>query len=256
MIHVAIVEDEPLAAHYLRALLLETGKVEVVGMAREGEIALQLCSEARPEAVFLDIRLPGQDGLALATHLARLPVPPLLVFTTGHAERAAEAFRVEAVDYLLKPLEPAQIRGAVTRLERRLAQHSDDTPCSSPQASDAVLGLVEDRLPIRVGWEDTLRLLPKWEIVAALRHDRRTWIHTAQEEFATYYPLDALLRWLGSPPFLRVSREALINMRMVAEVLHYGDRLYQVRLCDRQKTLVEASRSGAAKLAALLKSPL
>jgi DNA-binding LytR/AlgR family response regulator len=185
-----------------------------------------------------------------------LPQPPLIIFTTGHADRAHEAFRVEAVDYLLKPLEPTQVQAAVQRLEGRLARHRHEGrkhPETPPVSS---LASPDDRLPVRNGRDDVIRLLPRWEIVAALRRDRRTWIHTAQEEFATYYPLDALLRWLGDPPFLRVSREAIVSLQAVEEVIHYGDRLYQVRLRDRQKTCVEASRSGAARLAALLKPSL
>src|SRR5438552_2639671 len=103
MIRAVIIEDEPLAARYLRALLHETGKVEVTGMAREAETGLLLCSEQSPDAAFLDVRMPGPDGLALAGHLRLLPTPPRIVFTTGHAEHACEAFRLNAVDYLLKP---------------------------------------------------------------------------------------------------------------------------------------------------------
>ncbi len=253
MIRAIIVEDEPLAGQYLRALLQRAGKVEVIGIARDGETGLHLCAEETPEVAFLDVHLPGPDGLALATCLARLPQPPLIVFTTGHADRAIDAFRVEAVDYLLKPLEPIQVQEAILRLEDRLARHQRDDLISADTGRDPPLGLQEDRLSVKNGPDDVIQLLSRWEIVAALRHGRRTWIHTAQEEFATYYPLAALLSWLGDPPFLRVSREAIINIQAVEEVVHYGDRLYQVRLCDRQKTRVEASRSGGSRLAALLK---
>ena len=93
-------------------------------------------------------------------------------------------------------------------------------------------------------------------IVAAMRHDRRTWIHTATDEYPTYYPLGELLAWLGDPPFLRVARDAIVNLQSVAEVLHYGDRLYRLRLRDRKNTSVEASRSGAVRLSSLLKPAL
>lgn len=254
MIRAIIVEDEPFAARYLRALLQRTGRVEITGMAQDGETGLFLCAAETPEAVFLDIHLPGPDGLTLATHLLRLPQPPLIVFTTGHADRASDAFRVEAVDYLLKPLEPSQVQEAVARLEDRLARHPRQDHAATERAADSLPGLLEDRLSVKNGSDDVIKLLPRWEIVAALRRDRRTWIHTAQEEFATYYPLTALLRWLGDPPFLRISREAIINLQAVEEVVHYGDRLYQVRLRDRPKTQVEASRSGGSRLAALLKT--
>jgi two-component system LytT family response regulator/two-component system response regulator LytT len=256
MIRAIIVEDEPLAAQFLRGLLQRAGRVEVVGIARDGETGLTLCAEQTPEAAFLDIRLPGPDGLALAALLARLPRPPLIVFTTGHADRASDAFRVEAVDYLLKPLEPTQVQEAILRLEDRLAHSPREDQGTTETGFDTRPGLPEDRLSVKMGADDVIKLLPRWEIVAALRHDRRTWIHTAQEEYATYYPLDALLRWLGDPPFLRVSREAIINLQAVEEVVHYGDRLYQVRLRDRRKTRVEASRSGGSRLAALLKPAL
>src|SRR5215467_7855744 len=95
-IRAVIIEDEPLAAQYLAALLDETCQVEVVGTATESETGLQLCAELRPDAVFLDIKLPGKDGVSLARQLAMLPQPPRLVFTTGDAKRATDAFRLEA----------------------------------------------------------------------------------------------------------------------------------------------------------------
>jgi DNA-binding NarL/FixJ family response regulator len=75
-IRAVIVEDEPLAAEYLAVLLDETCQVEVVGSATESESGLRLCAELQPDAVFLDINLPGKDGVSLATQLAMLPQPP------------------------------------------------------------------------------------------------------------------------------------------------------------------------------------
>lgn len=115
-IRAVIIEDEPLAAQYLATLLDETCQVEVVGTATESEAGLQLCAELRPDAAFVDINLPGKDGVSLATQLAMLPQPPRLVFTTGDSGRVTDALRLEAVDYLLKPLDPAQVGEAVDRL--------------------------------------------------------------------------------------------------------------------------------------------
>ena len=109
-IRAVIIEDEPLAAQYLAALLDDTCQVEVVGSATETETGLRLCAELRPDVVFLDINLPGKDGVSLAKQLAMVPQPPRLVFATGNANRATDAFRLEAVDYLLKPLESCSSR--------------------------------------------------------------------------------------------------------------------------------------------------
>ena len=120
-IRAVVVEDEPLASQYLATLLDDTCQVEVVATAADSEAGLRFCAKLRPDAVFLDINLPGKDGISLATRLAMLPQPPLLVFTTGMPGRAADAFRMVAVDYLLKPLDPEQVAEAVNRLLAYLA---------------------------------------------------------------------------------------------------------------------------------------
>ena len=137
-IRAVIIEDEPLAAQYLAALLDDTYQVEVVGSATESEAGLRLCAELRPDAVFLDINLPGKDGVSLAKQLAMLPRPPRLVFTTGNANRATEAFRLEAADYLLKPLDPEQVTEAVNRL---LAYLRPFEGRSSPSSGDHANGV-------------------------------------------------------------------------------------------------------------------
>src|ERR1700680_1421122 len=138
-IRAVIIEDEPLAAQYLAALLDDTCQVDVIGSAIESEAGLRLSAELRPDAVFVDINLPGKDGVSLAKKLAMLPQPPRLVFTTGTANRATDAFRLEAVDYLLKPLDPEQVTEAVKRL---LAYLRPFEAASSPSFGDHVDGVL------------------------------------------------------------------------------------------------------------------
>ncbi len=184
-----------------------------------------------------------------------LPQPPRLVFTTGQADRAANAFRLEAVDYLLKPLDPEQVVEAVQRLAALLrpfevspAAAAGPAPDQSPPGIPA-----GELLPVKDTDRDQIRLLARREIVAVLRRERRSWVHTVREEFATYHPLAELIRWLGGEPFLQVGRHAVVNLRALELVHHYGDRLYRVRLRDRTGTEVKVSRTGAARLAAVLK---
>src|SRR5215470_5192455 len=130
-IRAVIIEDEPLAAQYLAELLDETCQVEVVGSATESEAGLRLCAELRPDAAFVDINLPGKDGVSLAKQLAMLPQPPRLVFTTGNANRATDAFRLEALD-------PEQVTEAVNRL---LAYLRPFEAGSSPSSGDHANGV-------------------------------------------------------------------------------------------------------------------
>jgi two-component system LytT family response regulator/two-component system response regulator LytT len=261
-IRAVIIEDEPLAAQYLAELLDETCQVEVVGSAAEGEAGLRLCAELRPDAVFVDVNLPGKDGVALATQLAMLPQPPRLIFTTGNANRATEAFRLEAVDYLLKPLDPEQVTEAVNRLLAYLRPfevgsfpssdgHVNGVPTPDKMRST---GMTNVLLPVKDVDRDQIRLLARREVVAVLRRNRRTWVHTVREEFATYYPLAELMQWLGGAPFIQIGRHAVVNLQAVERVTHYGDRLYRVRLRDRVGTEITASRTGAPRLAAVLKT--
>jgi two-component system, LytTR family, response regulator LytT len=261
-IRAVIIEDEPLAAQYLAALLDDTCQVEVVGTATESEAGLRLCAELRPDAAFLDINLPGKDGISLATQLAMLPQPPRLVFTTGNADRATDAFRLEAVDYLLKPLDPGQVAEAVDRLLAQLRPFKSDSSSNSGDHDNGVstleavrfTGKANDLLPVKDVDRDQIRLLARREVAAALRRERRTWVHTVREEFATYYPLADLMRWLGGDPFIQIGRHAVVNLQVIERVTHYGDRLYRVRMRDRTGTEITASRTGATRLAAILKT--
>jgi len=258
-IRAVIIEDEPLAAQYLATLLDETYQVEVVGTATDSETGLQLCADLRPDAAFVDINLPGKDGVSLATQLAMLPQPPRLVFTTGNANRATDAFRLEAVDYLLKPLDPDQVNESVQRLLAHLRPFETDgrsiNVVDDPKTIEKLgsVGASSELLPVKDTDRDRIRLLARREIAAVLRRDRRTWIHTVREEFATYYPIADLMSWLGTELFIQIARHAVVNLQAIEQVIHYGDRLYRVRLRDRANTEITASRTGATRLAAVVK---
>jgi DNA-binding LytR/AlgR family response regulator len=189
-------------------------------------------------------------------------IEPRLVFTTGNANRATDAFRLEAVDYLLKPLDPEQVTETVKRLLAHLRPFESHPSALSARGGDSeatpdkmlFTGSDSDLLPVKDVDRDQIRLLARREVVAVLRQDRRTWVHTVREEFATYYRLAGLVRWLDGAPFVQIGRHAIVNLQAIEHVTHYGDRLYRVRLRDRVGTEITASRTGAARLAAVLKT--
>jgi DNA-binding LytR/AlgR family response regulator len=257
----AVIIDEPLAAEHLATLLDETCQVEVVGSAADSEAGFHLCAELRPDAVFLETSLPDKDGVSLAKRLAMLPQPPHLIFITGDATRAIDAFRLEAVDYLLKPLDPSQLDEAVNRLLAYLRPFESGslalpTPGVNPPLTRGKMyftGSANQLLPVKDIDRGKIRFLARRELVAILRRDWRTWVHTRREEFATHYSLAKLVRWVGSDTFIQIARHAIVNRYAIEYVIHYGTQLYRVRLRDRVGTEITASRSGAARLAAMLK---
>jgi two-component system response regulator AlgR len=121
-----IVDDEMLARQRLRALLTDLGDAyEVVAEAENGEQAVALCNEQPVDLVFMDIHMPGMDGLEAAAQIAYQQPPPAVIFTTAYSEHALDAFEVHAVDYLLKPIRREKLQAALdkaTRLTRPLSQ--------------------------------------------------------------------------------------------------------------------------------------
>src|SRR5690348_469503 len=115
---VFLIDDEPLAIDRLKRLLEETGRVEIAGSSSDPAQALQQLKQSRPDVLFLDIEMPGMSGFDLLEQLGE--PQPLVVFTTAYDRYALDAFKVNSIDYLLKPVEPAQLKRALAKLERIL----------------------------------------------------------------------------------------------------------------------------------------
>jgi two-component system response regulator AlgR len=110
-----IVDDEPLAIERMQVLCAELGQLQVVGTASDGEAALRLADKLKPDLLLLDMTMPGLDGLGVARALAKRDNPPAVIFVTAHEDFAVEAFDLEAVDYVLKPVAAERLERAIDR---------------------------------------------------------------------------------------------------------------------------------------------
>ena len=154
---VLAVDDEPLALNELIHLLSQSPHVAAVTGARNGVDALRLLKGARFDAVFLDVNMPQLDGVELATVLAGLVDKPVIVFVTAYEKRAAEAYALDAVDYVLKPLRPERIEDALKRVERRLSGGASAEPSADAAPEDMAAIAVDDgRRTFFVRREDVL----------------------------------------------------------------------------------------------------
>lgn len=114
-----IVDDEPLAIERMQVLCAEVDELTVIGTASDGEAALHLAEKLRPDLVMLDMTMPGLDGLAVARQFARREPRPAVIFVTAHEDFAVEAFDLDAVDYVLKPVAVDRLQRAVERVLAR-----------------------------------------------------------------------------------------------------------------------------------------
>ncbi len=158
-----IVEDEPLAVQRLRRMLSQDGRLEVIGEAGTYEEALKLIEEKKPEVLFLDIRLPDGTGIDLAKEVLSMGLKPYIIFTTAYGEYALEAFRVSAVDYLLKPYSQEDLAKAIDKV---LEKKSRD--CFKICVNSAIL----DNIPSKriISWDCILLPIQLLTPYNGLRH--------------------------------------------------------------------------------------
>jgi two-component system response regulator AlgR len=212
LLRVMLVDDEPLARARLRTLLGDCRDpvVHVVAESANAERAVALLREQAVDLVLLDIRMPGDSGLTLATNLRAMPAPPAVVFVTAHAEHAVSAFDLEAVDYLTKPVRLERLQAALQKAER-FVQSNRGTAVEL--SSDEVLTIQERHRMERVPLSQVLYFKAELKYIT---------VRTASRS----YILDGALNDLEekySQQFIRIHRNALVARKMIRSLEKHFD---------------------------------
>jgi two-component system LytT family response regulator len=247
-----LVDDEPLAVSRLRRLLEETGRVEIAGASSDPRDALDQLRRSRPDVLFLDIEMPGMSGFDLLDQLG--DPQPLVVFTTAYDQYALDAFRVNSIDYLLKPVEPAQLDRALNKVERVLggSEARGDVGALLKQ----VRAMLSERQPeylarvaSRVG--ERVVFVEVAQVTHFYAKDKLTFAVTAAKHHALDMTIAELEQKLSPQRWVRIHRSTLLNVEAVKE-LHswFGGKLL-VKLKDGQ-TELQVARERAAEVKAKL----
>lgn len=245
IIRALIVEDEPLARLTIRDFLAGEGWLEIVGEAADGHEAVRLIDELRPDLIFLDIKMPGLNGLQV---LKSARHEPQVIFTTAYDDHALTAFELEALDYILKPFGRERFRRTLERIRRRLVGAGEaDDPSAHARALHALADkpaehllrlFVRDRRGrvVQVRVAEITRLIGADDYVEVYAHNTSYLVNLTLNEFE---------QRLDPQHFRRVHRSAIINL----------DHLISCRPVDRRLILnlsdgaeVIASRSGSQSL--------
>lgn len=247
-----IAEDEPLLAAGLQADLARLWpELQIVAMAGDGQQALALALQHRPQVCFLDIRMPGQTGLEAAQALAEewpdgTPFP-LLVFVTAYDQYALQAFEAQAVDYLVKPVAPDRLAACVERLRRRLATRAP-APEALQQAMSQLRALIGAAAPsaprlavIQAQVGNLVHLVPVAEVIYFEAADKYLRVVTATREHLIRLALKDLLPQLDPQQFWQVHRGTVVQARHVTSARREESGKVTLMLAGRPETLV-ASR--------------
>ncbi len=235
-----LVDDEPLARRALTRRLEDLGGVRIVGEAANGREALESIRSLRPDVVFLDIRMPGLDGLDVAGALED-GAAPLVVFVTAYDEFAVEAFERRAVDYLLKPVDPARLEETLTRVRARARQRDAAGEADRLRSVLSDLGYETDgqpafaqRLAIRDRGATTIVACDDIDWIEAAGD--YVCIHVGPQTHILRETMKSIIKRLDPTNFKRVHRSAIVNLTKVKElnaaedgssrvVLHTGSTL-------------------------------
>ena len=252
-LRIIVVDDEQLAREELAFLLGQLDDVEVVGHAGNGIEALRVIEEHTPDVVMLDVQMPGLTGFEVARRLLRAGIDTQLVFVTAYDQHAIEAFEVNAVDYLLKPVEAGRLATAVDRVRRRV--ESGRVPSKPPSAEemDKLLQLLSERqgrreqLALKVA--DRFLLVQSDEVVhASVEDDVITVVTNSLSGTSNYRTLDELQARLDPAIFWRVHRSHLVNINKIKEIVPWFSRNYILKMRDGKGTEIPVSRSQTKRL--------
>lgn len=244
MIRVVLADDEVLARQKLLQLLREEQDIEIVGECATAAETIQLVDAARPDLLFLDIRMPGMDGFDVIGALTAIKgfTMPYIVFTTAYDQYAVRAFEIHAIDYLLKPFTCERLRSAI----RRVREHA-----STGRLEPGKEGVQIDQVgsyAARIVFKSRGRILflPVSDIQWIAAEENYVRICTGSESHLLRETMASLEKRLDPQMFLRVHRSSIVNLQYVKEVRTENDGESSVMLLSGQK--VAMSRTYRSRL--------
>ncbi|MEQ1879331.1 MAG: LytTR family DNA-binding domain-containing protein [Bdellovibrionia bacterium] len=229
MIRVLLVDDEAPARERLKRLLGAFSGIEIAGEAENGLAALEKIDELKPDVVFLDIEMPELNGLETAEALAGRG--PAVVFVTAYDEHALRAFETNSIDYLVKPVAAKRLGQCIEKLKKWLQPLSNESLSSLARPERIALGSGAKYHVVNTS-----------DIVAVVTRDGYSAVLAGGREILSDDSLDRFIERLGSKDFLRVHRNAIINLNFVQQLHREGDRKYDAVMADPTKTKISISR--------------
>ena len=205
-----IVDDEPLAVERLQLLLARIEGTALAGTASEGAAALRLVEAVAPDAVLLDIAMPGMDGIDVARALARTEKPPVVVFVTAFDTFAVAAFDVEAVDYVMKPVSAERLTRAVARARERIAERATESAAGTAEQAPAHLEefwVSEARGLVRLAAGDVDRITAERDYMR---------LHAGKRSWLINHTIAKLEEELDPARFVRIHRSAIVRRDFVS----------------------------------------
>ena len=243
-----VVDDEQLACDELSYLLKDFPEVEVVATGSNGLDAIELIRKLEPEVAFLDVHMPGLDGLGVVRRLREQGIElPHFIFVTAYDQYAVEAFRLEAMDYLLKPVDKGRLAETIERARRAVQdkQAPAGATRSAPPAPRTKLLVRANNRNFIVDANDV--------IYATIDDGLITLVTTTLEGHSNYRTVEDLQANLDRDLFWRVHRSYLVNINRIKEVVPWFKSSYQLRMDDRKHTEVPVSRVQTRRLRELFK---
>jgi two-component system response regulator LytT len=256
-----LVDDEQLARDELGFLLGQVGGIEVIAQAGNGVEALSTIDRLQPDLVFLDVQMPGLTGFEVARRLLETRAPSHIIFVTAYDQHAIEAFEVNAVDYLLKPVEQTRLQVAIDRARRRISVERVLDRGSSSVNTDQLEKIVQlvserqsrrERLAIKIG-ERFMLVQAEDVLYASLRDDGIAVVTEQHAGTSNYRTLDELQDRLDPSVFWRVHRSHLVNINKIKEIVPWFSRNYILRMKDAKSTEIPVSRTQTKRLREYLK---
>jgi two-component system, LytTR family, response regulator LytT len=251
-ISTVIVDDEQLASEELTYQLREFPEIEVLAIGSNGLEAVTLIESLEPDLVFLDVQMPGMDGLSVIRKLREKNVPlPYFILATAFDQYAVEAFALEAMDYLLKPVEKERLALTIERARRAIAERQRP---ALPEQIELPVRRSQQRTKLLVRSNSRNFIVDASDVIYATIDDGLiTIVTTTLEGQSNYRTIEELQSNLDTDTFWRVHRSFLVNINRIKEVIPWFKSSYQLKMDDKKQTEIPVSRVQTKRLRALLK---
>jgi two-component system response regulator LytT len=247
-----LVDDEALARDELSFLLKDFPDIEVIGTAANGLEALDAISQFDPDLVFMDVQMPGLDGFGVIRELrARGVELPHFILATAFDQYAVEAFRVQALDYLLKPVDKDRLAESVARA-RRFVEEKQDAEAKTAESTTNRPALQRTKILVRANNRNLI--IDAQEMIYATIDDGLITVVTSHfEGHSNYRTIEELQSNLDPNLFWRVHRSFLVNINKIREVIPWFKSSFQLKMDDKKQTEIPVSRIQTKRLRTLLK---